>query len=132
MDERTREKYLKPALVVFGLVFLLLYPLMTYWPAGWQWQPAHPVYEQMIAGLYGVLGLFLLFAARRPQAVSSLIRFAAWSSLVHGVIVAVHAVRTPAAHGHFFGDVPMFLVVFIVLFLLMPRQEEVRSRKRRF
>jgi hypothetical protein len=131
MDERTREKYVKPALVVFGLLFLLLYPLMMYWPAGWRWQPGHPEYEQMIVGVYGTLGLFLLFAARRPKAATSLVRFTAWSSLVHGAIMAVQAFRDPAARGHFFGDIPAFFIVFVVLFILMPREEEVR-RKRRF
>lgn len=131
MEERTREKYLKPALLIFGLVFLLFYPLTIYWPAGWQWHPAQPEYEQMIAGVYGTLGLFLLFAARRPQAASSLVRFTAWSSLVNGGILAYQAFRDPAEQSHFFGEVPFFLIVFIVLFILMPRQEEVQ-RKRRF
>ncbi|MDA8164190.1 MAG: hypothetical protein M0017_04050 [Desulfobacteraceae bacterium] len=130
MDARTRETYLKPALVVVGVLFLLLYPLMIYWPAGWQWQPVQPEYEQMIAGVYGTLGLFLLFAARRPQAASSLIRFTAWSSLVSGGIMAALAFRDPAERGHFLGDVPAFLIIFIVLFLLMPREEEVRSKRR--
>lgn len=130
MDARTREKYLKPALVLFGLVFLLYYPLMIYWPAGWQWQPAQPEYQQIIAAVYGTLGLFLLFGARRPKAASSLIRFTTWSSLVHGGIVAWQAFREPAARGHFCGEVPVFFIIFIVLFILMPREEETTSKRR--
>jgi hypothetical protein len=37
MDNPTKEKYLKMALVVFGIVFLLVYPLGVIWPAGWIW-----------------------------------------------------------------------------------------------
>ena len=35
MSEDTREKYLKVALVVFGVIFLLIYPLGLIWPSGW-------------------------------------------------------------------------------------------------
>ncbi len=34
MDNPTKEKYLKMALVVFGIVFLLVYPLGAIWPVG--------------------------------------------------------------------------------------------------
>ena len=37
MSEDTREKYLKIALVVFGVIFLLIYPLALIWPSGWIW-----------------------------------------------------------------------------------------------
>jgi hypothetical protein len=35
MSEDTKEKYLKIALVVFGVLFLLVYPLGLIWPSGW-------------------------------------------------------------------------------------------------
>ena len=34
VSEDTREKYLKIALVVFGVIFLLIYPLGLIWPSG--------------------------------------------------------------------------------------------------
>jgi hypothetical protein len=37
MDQATREKLLKIALVVFGTIFLLVYPLGFVWPSGWVW-----------------------------------------------------------------------------------------------
>jgi len=37
MDERHR--YLRIALVVVGIAFLLIYPLTKIWPSGWLWQP---------------------------------------------------------------------------------------------
>jgi len=37
MTTETREKYLKMALVLFGVVFLFVYPLGMVWPSGWIW-----------------------------------------------------------------------------------------------
>ena len=60
MDNQTKEKYLKMALVVFGIVFLLVYPLGVIWPAGWIWHGGQGTYYfQMICGIYAVLGIFL-------------------------------------------------------------------------
>lgn len=58
---------LRYALVTVGVIFIVgIYALMQLWPAGWQWQPAQPEYEQMIVGVYATLGVFLLIAARNP------------------------------------------------------------------
>ena len=74
MDNQTKEKYLKMALVVFGIVFLLVYPLGVIWPAGWIWHGGQGTYYfQMICGIYAVLGIFLIAAARNPAANRSLI-----------------------------------------------------------
>ena len=32
-----RERYLRIALQLFGAIFILVYFLMRFWPAGWQW-----------------------------------------------------------------------------------------------
>jgi len=37
MDLDTKDKYLKMALRLFGVVFLLVYPLSMVWPSGWVW-----------------------------------------------------------------------------------------------
>jgi hypothetical protein len=76
MDNQTKEKYLKLALVVFGVVFLLVYPLGLIWPAGWIWHGGQGAYYfQMICGIYAVLGIFLIAAARNPAGNRSLIAF---------------------------------------------------------
>jgi len=86
MDNQTKEKYLKMALVVFGVVFLLVYPLGLIWPSGWIWHGGQGnYYLQMICGIYAVLGIFLIAAARNPAANRSLIAFTIWSSVVHPV-----------------------------------------------
>ena len=35
MNESTRENLLKVALVAFGAIFFLIYPLGLIWPSGW-------------------------------------------------------------------------------------------------
>jgi hypothetical protein len=123
VNPATRVRFLRVALVTFGLIFLFaVYPLMmAWWPSGWRWQPNQPEYEQMILGVYATLGVFLLIASRNPLQHRSLIWFTIVSSLVHGGIMAVQAMKMPAEHGHLFGDIPALLLVAVVLAALMPR-----------
>jgi len=115
------HKALRISLIAFGIAFLMIYPLMIIWPSGWSWQPGQHEYEQMIVGIYATLGIFLLWASRNPEAHLSLIWFTAWSSAVHGGIMAVQAIVDPAERGHLPGDVAALLLVAIVLALLTPR-----------
>jgi hypothetical protein len=123
VNPATRLRFLRGALVLFGLIFLFgVYPLMmAWWPAGWRWNPNQPEYEQMILGVYATLGVFLILASRNPLQNRSLIWFTVWSSLVHGGIMAIQAMKMPGEHGHLFGDVPALLLVAVVLAILMPR-----------
>ena len=118
---------LRLALTVFGVAFLLVYPLMKIWPSGWAWQPSQHEYEQMIVGIYATLGIFLLRASRDPEAHLSLIWFTVWSSVVHGGIMAVQAVVDPAEHGHLPRDVAALFLVAIVLGVLTPRGVVARA-----
>ena len=120
MDERNR--YLQITLTIVGIAFLLIYPLMQFWPSGWAWQPSQYEYEQMIVGVYATLGVFLLWASRKPEAHLSLIWFTVWSSLVHGVIMAIQVVLHPAEQGHLFGDIPALILIAVVLGILTPRK----------
>jgi hypothetical protein len=125
-----RQQALRVALVVFGIAFLLVYPLMIFWPSGWAWQPNQHEYEQMIVGIYATLGLFLLWASREPGAHLSLIWFTVWSSVVHGGIMAVQAIVDPAERGHLPGDVAALFLVALVLGYLTPRGVTSRSPRR--
>jgi uncharacterized membrane protein len=120
MDERNR--YLRIALVIVGIAFLLIYPLMKVWASGWAWQPTQGEDQQMIAGVYATLGVFLLIASRKPEAHLSLIWFTVWSSVIHALIMAVQVVIDPAERGHLLGDVPALILVAIVLGFLAPRE----------
>jgi len=126
------KKYslLSAALVVFGLAFCLLYAMLIIWPSGWAWHqgtPASSDYFMMIAGVYAVLGIFMIRAARDPLAHVSLIWFVVFSSVVHALVMAVEAFRTPMMMGHMIGDVPFLLVIAIVLAVLMSKAQAGRA-----
>ena len=129
MDDVTREKFLKIALVVFGAIFFAVYPLSIVWPSGWQWHGGHgQYYLQMICGIYAVLGAFLIAAARNPSENRSLISFTVWSSVVHAGIMAAQAITDGHEIGHLAGDVPALLLVAAVLwYLSAPMQRQVAS-----
>jgi hypothetical protein len=122
MSNTDRVKYLRFALVVFGLIFLVgIYPLTIIWPSGWSWNVGQSDYLQMILGIYATLGIFLLLASRNPLAHLSLIWFTVWSSVVHGGIMAVQSFQNAEHMGHLYGDVAALLLVAAVLAVLTPR-----------
>ena len=121
-----RRRYLQVALSVVGVLMLLVYPLMHFWPAGWTWQPGQHEYEQMIVGIYATLGIFLLIAVRNPEAHTSLIWFTVWSSVVHGAIMTVQVALDTSERGHLVGDVPALFLIALVLGLLAPRRSGQR------
>jgi hypothetical protein len=122
MSEANRLIGLRIALVIFGLIMIAaVYPLYVLWPSGWAWGHGHSHYIYMIIGIYATLGVFLLLAAKDPDAHRGLIWFAVWSSVVHGGIMAYQAFTDPMEHGHLFGDVPALFLIAIVLAALMRR-----------
>jgi hypothetical protein len=124
MNNEAKEKVLKLALRVFGVIFLFVYPLGLIWPAGWVWHGGMGFYYlQMIAGIYVVLGLFLIIAANNPSEHRSLISFTIWSSLVHAVIMGVQALGDSHETGHLVGDVPALILVAVVLWFFSPPKQ---------
>jgi hypothetical protein len=122
MTNDKRLVYLRIALIAVGLIFILgIYPLMVVWPSGWTWHTGHSDYPLMIVGVYATLGVFLLLASRDPLANRSLIWFAVWSSVVHGLIMLGQSFEMPENHGHLLGDVPALLIVAVLLAVLTPR-----------
>jgi uncharacterized protein DUF6632 len=120
MSAASRLLYLRIALIVIGLTFIFgIYPLSIVWPSGWTWGQGHSHYLMMIIGIYATLGVFLLMAARDPDAHKSIIWFAVWSSVVHGAIMALQAFGDPAERGHLLADVPALFLIAIVLGALM-------------
>jgi len=127
MAEADRSKYLRIALVLVGVTFIVgIYALVLVWPSGWSWHGEHshhlPHYLQMILGVYATLGVFLLIASRNPRPHLSLIWFTVWSSVVHAGIMAAQALTNPDQVGHLWGDVPALLVVAGILAFLTPRE----------
>ncbi len=119
-----RIKYLKVALVVFGLIFIGgIYAMMMWvWPSGWGWTPRQPEYEQMIIGVYATLGVFLIRAAKDPLANASLIWFTIWSSIVHAGIMLIQAIIDETEKANLIGDIPALFLVAFVLGYLMPKR----------
>ncbi len=119
----TPYRLLQLALAVFGFVFLLLYPLSVVWPSGWAWHHGAPYdsqYFMMIVGLCATIGVFLINAARKPEANLSFIWFVVWSSAVHAAVMAVQSVGGGHHHmGHLWGDVPALILVAVVLMVLV-------------
>jgi len=116
------HKLLQAALILFGVVCCLVYPLAIVWPSGWAWHegaPAASNYFLMIVGVYATLGIFLIRAAADPQANRSLILFAIWSSLIHGLIMGAQSFAQPMHMGHIPGDVSALLIMAAVLAWLL-------------
>lgn len=123
----SNDRLLSAALMIFGVIFCLVYPLAMFWPAGWAWHEGSPAsndYFLMIVGFYATLGIFLISAAKDPAANASLISFTIWSSLVHAGVMAFEAMRAPMQQGHLYGDVPALILVALVLGYLKSKSED--------
>ena len=106
-----RERALKVVLVVVGLLFLFgVYGLI---------QPVPPA-EQMLGSVYATVGVFLLLAARKPSTNRSLIAVAAWSSLVHGAVMAVEAIENVIPRSDLLVAVAPLFVIGVALVALAP------------
>jgi len=75
----------------------------------------------MFVGVYATLGIFLLLASRAPGRYRTVILFAGWSSIVHGLVMAVQAVVDTTERTHLVGDVPALVIVGAALLALAPK-----------
>jgi hypothetical protein len=113
-----RERALKVALVVVGLIFCALaYPLTMFV----RQEPA----LAMMLSVYVTLGIFLLLAARDPSANRSLIAFTAWSSFAHAGLMAVQVFRNLIARGELWG-VGALVIIGVSLIVLAPAKRVER------
>ena len=119
MTAADRSKFLPLALRVVGLIFTFgFYPLTVLWPSGWAWHSGRSEYLEMIIAIYAALGVFLFLAARNPTHHLSLISFTIWSSVVHGLVMAVQSVVDPVHLHHLYGDVlALFLIAAVFAYL---------------
>ena len=125
MSPESRAKGLKIALVLFGAICFLIYPLAIVWPSGWVWHGGGGQhYFQMICGVYAALGWFLIRASSAPQNHKSLIDLIIWSSIVHAAIMAAQVSHDHMEVGHLAGDIPALIIVAAVLWYLSPRSSE--------
>ena len=124
MERETRLKYLRIALLVVGIIYIVgIFAMMKLiHPAGWSWMPRQPEYEWMILGVYATLGVFLIRASRDPLANLSLIWFTIFSNIVHAGSMLVSAIVDSTEKANLYGDIPALFLVAIVLWVLMPRK----------
>lgn len=114
-----RKRVLQIVLVVVGVLFLggayALFPLFrSVMPSN------QPAFEQMLGSVYATLGIFLLFAVRDPSAHRSLIAFTAWSSVVHGAVMGLQALRNLIPRGDLLVAALPTILIGIVLIVLAP------------
>lgn len=123
-----REKALKIALVLIGLLFIAaIYPTI-----GGLRDPANSdTGDTMQMAIYAALGVFLLVAARNPPAHRSLIAFAAWSSFAHAAVMSTLGLEMPAERTGFLIGSAVLVVIGVVLIALAPAKgvaEKVDTR----
>ena len=109
-----RDRALRVVLVLVGLMFLSGVLSLLHWN-----NPA-AAWEQMLASVYVTLGVFLIIAAFNPAAHRSLIAFTAWSSVVHGAVMGVQAVKGLIPHGDLWGASLPMLAIGVIFLLLAP------------
>lgn len=111
----SRERMLKGFLVVVGLFFLAaIYPIATnLWSKAFQG-------ETMMLSIYFTLGIFLLLAVRKPSAHRSLIAFAGWANIAHGLVMVLMAIGMKADRRELLFATLLCLVVGAPLIVLLP------------
>lgn len=112
---------LRVSLGIAGLLFVLGPTAMMTVTDSMAWHPEQPEYQQMLLGFYGVLGLFLLEAARQPMRHRSLIWFTVWSSLVLAGISTLQAWGDTAERSHLVIEVPVLVAMALILAALIPK-----------
>jgi len=124
MNREHKLQYLKIALYIFGVFFIVGVQGMKIWvwPSGWGWTPSQPEYEHMLMGLYATLGIFLIRAAKDPVANESIIWFTIWSSIVHAGIMLGQVIVDETEKANLFGDIPGLFMVALILWYLMPNK----------
>lgn len=119
---KDNDKALKIVLRVVGVIFIVgLTPLFLFLPEAFMWEPRQAEYEQMIAITMAVLGVYLLKASGNPAQHRSLISFAGWMSLLHGVLMFAQAMADTTELPNLFGDIPALILIGVVLIMLNRR-----------
>ncbi|HXJ85711.1 MAG TPA: DUF6632 domain-containing protein [Candidatus Binatia bacterium] len=117
----TRKRILQVVLGIVGSLFLIGIYALT------QWNKQH-VFDQMLGSVYATLGVFLLLAIRNPSAHCSLIAFTAWSSLVHGGVMAVQAIENLIPRADLLRAVLPLVLVGVLLIVLAPEKDSPEAK----
>lgn len=114
-----RQRTLKVLLVVVGLLFLAgIYVVVGgVRHAG---APGEDSGDTMMFSIYSALGVFLLLAVRNPAAHRSLIMFAGWANIAHGVVMALMSIRMVSERSGLLGAAAGFGAIGLALVILSP------------
>ena len=110
-----RKRILQVVLGIVGSLFLLGILALTQWSH-------EDVFPQMLASVYATLGFFLLLAIKNPSAHRSLIAFTAWSSFVHGGVMAVQVTKNLIPRVDWVRAVLPMFVIGVLLIVLAPEK----------
>jgi hypothetical protein len=111
----TRLLGLRIALGVIGGLFVLVgYEMVVLV----RQEPA----TSMMLSLYVTMGVFLLLAIRKPWEHRSLIAYAAWANLAHGLWMGMQCLRGMVMKSELIGSA-VFVVIWAVLVALRPRSD---------
>ncbi len=109
------QRALQIVLILAGLLFTAgTIPLVMFFSR----EPA----VAMLMSLYVTLGIFLLLAARNPEANRSLVAFAGWANVAHAGVMAVQEFQHAIQRQELLG-VTLFGVIGVVLIALTPRKK---------
>lgn len=115
---------------LLGLFYVgLLYPLYTdLWHSKWLIEMHNEECEPMFLTFFVTLGVFLLFAARKPMRYRLVIAFAAWHCLAHSATMLIQTVEA-YRHGtpRDYKDVILFGIIGLVVLLIVPPKEEAAA-----
>jgi hypothetical protein len=126
-------------LIIFSLLFvgiLVEAPLLSEHGGSLNWTIWNDVRfgnEQnhvppMLMIIYIVWGVFLIRAARNPQAYVSFLNFTMWANLAHGALMVGQAgMDIDRYWSKFFTDIPFVLILALGIYLLRPTADSQRS-----
>jgi hypothetical protein len=117
----SRKRILQVVLGIVGSLFLLGILALTQWSH-------QEVFPQMLASVYATLGFFLLLAIKNPSAHRSLIAFTAWSSFVHGGVMAVQVIKNLIPQADWVRAVLPMFVVGVLLIVLAPQKDSRETK----
>jgi hypothetical protein len=112
-----------------GLFYVcLLYPLLTdLWHSKWLLEMHDNECEPMFITFLVVLGVFLLFAVRKPSEYRLVIAFAAYHGLAHSGTMLIQSIETSVHRvPRGYDDVILFGVIGIALLLSVPPKEQAK------
>src|SRR5205807_10095731 len=121
-----RERALQVVLVLAGLFYSFWGYILfdDLWHL--RWLSGHSDVMPMFLSLNTVLGVFLLLAVKHPAKHRSVIAYAAWSTLAHGITMTIMSAQA-VAHGMHRKDSPQDIVIMgvigVTLLALLPAKQ---------